>query len=174
MEFLRKAAGGKNMFKIWNRIGNVMKEENFLTMQVVVFAALPVLYFIYLQMTGMTMGIGIKEIFLKNPYESLNLLVNFSGVYSAYTIYHYKKDPQGKENFLAYLLVGLAQVCMANTLGIVLMLYSICYFTGLTKIKRCFTQYAWERNYKALFSAVLVLIIAIVLLVIRIRLAAVL
>ncbi len=157
------------MIRLWKPIANMTNEKNFLNLQVVVFLVLPVLYLVYLQMTNMVTGVGIKGIYAQNPLEGLNLLMNASNVYSAYVIYHYRKNQYIKGNFLAYIVVGIAQIFMMNAVGILMMLYSICYFTGLSGIKKCFAEYPWGKNYKIIFSAGLVFVISLILLAVRIK-----
>lgn len=146
-----------------------MKEDNCLKLQIGVFMVLPVLYLIYLKMTSMYAGMALTEFFAQNSLEGLNILRSFSGVYSGYAIYQYRKDMIHKENFIAYLIVGVAQIFMMNTIGIVMMLYTICYFTGISRIKQNLIQYPWKGSYKALAAAIFVLAISLVFLAIRVK-----
>ncbi len=80
---------------ITNKIKNitaVLKDENiFLSVVMVCFLILPVLYIVYLELTSSFTNISFSQLLNNDVNASLNLISNFSAVYSAYVIYNIKR-----------------------------------------------------------------------------------
>lgn len=159
---------------ITNKIKNitvVLKDENiFLSVIMGYFLILPVLYIVYLELTSLFTNVSFSQLLNNDVNASLNLVSNFSAVYSAYVIYNIKKNKDIKENMIAFYLVLLGQVFQIYTITIVIMFTYIYKFVGIKQIISSIKEPQWGKSYKALFSSVAVCLISLFVMIIRIKL----
>lgn len=156
--------------KIKSRIV-VLKDENiFLSVIMGGFLILPVLYIVYLELTSLFTHVSFSQILNNDVNASLNLISNFSAVYSAYTIYNINKNRYIKENMIAFYLVLLGQVFQMYTITIVIMFIYVYKFIGIKQIISSIKELQWGKSYKALFSSIVVCLISLSVMIIRIKL----
>lgn len=156
--------------KIKSRIV-VLKDENiFLSVVMGSFLILPVLYIVYLELTSLFTHVSFSQILNNDVNASLNLICNFSAVYSAYTIYNIKKNRYIKENMIAFYLVLLGQVLQMYTITIVVMFIYVYKFIGIKQIISSIKELQWGKSYKALFPSIVVCFISLSVMIIRIKL----
>lgn len=159
---------------ITNKIKNitvVLKDENiFLSVIMGYFLILPVLYIVYLELTSLFTNVSFSQLLNNDVNASLNLVFNFSAVYSAYVIYNIKKNRDRKENMISFYLVLLGQVFQMYTMTIVIMFTYVYKFVGIKQIISSIRELQWGKSYKALFSSVAVCLISLFVMIIRIKL----
>ena len=154
-----------------NFITAVLKDENiFLSVVMICFLILPVLYIVYLELTSLFTNISFSQLLNNDVNASLNLISNFSAVYSAYVIYNIKKNKEIKENMIAFYLVLLGQIFQIYTITIVIMFTYIYKFVGIKQIISSIKELQWGKSYKALFSSIAVCLISLFVMIIRIKL----
>ncbi|MGO1042004.1 hypothetical protein ACTPEO_04645 [Clostridioides difficile] len=158
---------------ITNKIKNstvVLKDENiFLSVIMGYFLILPVLYVVYLELTLLFTNVSFLQLLNNDVNASLNLVSNFSAVYSAYAIYNIKKNRDIKENRIAFYLVLLGQLFQVYTITIVIMFIYVYKFIGIKQIISSIKELEWGKSYKALFSSVTVCLISLFVMIIRIK-----
>lgn len=148
-----------------------LKDENgFLSVIVTVFLMLPILYVIYLELTSTYTNITILEMLSNDVNADLNLISNFSALYSAYAIHNIKKNIFIKENKLAFYIILLGQMLQMYTITIVIMLFYVYKFVGIKQIRREIKELQWGKSYKALFFSIVVCLISLFVMIIRIKL----
>ncbi len=117
----------------------------------VCFLILPVLYIVYLELTSLFTNISFSQLLNNDVNASLNLISNFSAVYSAYVIYNIKKNKEIKENMIAFYLVLLGQIFQIYTITIVIMFTYIYKFVGIKQIISSIKELQWERAIRLFF-----------------------
>lgn len=159
---------------ITNKIKNItvaLKDENiFLSVIMGYFLILPVLYIVYLELTTLFTNVSFSQLLNNDVNASLNLVSNFSAVYSAYAIYNIKKNIDEKENMIAFYLVLLGRIFQVYTITIFIMFIYVYKFVGIKKIISSIKELQWGKSYKALFSSVGVRLISLFVMIIRIKL----
>lgn len=145
-------------------------ESTYLHMVMAIFILLPIAYGAYLLMDAMMLQTSIAVILNDNAVEAINLLINLSGVYSAYAIYQYNQVNRNKSCYLAILILLIAQICFLNYVGALLLIIYVSRFIGWKKTINTYKKAASGRTMKVLLPALLVCLIAFITLGLKLQL----
>lgn len=154
----------------WVRLLQPLKDrQDFLKIMVFVYMMLPLLYLIYIQLVSEIIHVGIREMLSNDVNASLDLVSNFTCVYSAFAIFQAKKDMGCRENLLSFYILLLAQIMARIPVAIMMMLIYVFHFIGVRNIISEFHKTVWKKSCKALFPAVGVFIVSLIVLLIRMK-----
>lgn len=149
---------------------NPLKDDRtFLSLLIAIFVLLPVLYLCYLRLLSGIAHVKISEMLFNDANLCLNLVTYFSCIYSGFAIYQMRGDLQCRENMIGFYCVLVAQILSQMPITLMLMFIYVFHFIGFRKIFSEYQKTVWKKSYKALFPAIGVFIVSLIVLFVRIK-----
>lgn len=159
------------MTRWMSRISSIYHEEiTFLQVMIVVFFLQPIAYFAYLSMSAAMLQSDWMSLLAQSTVEGLNLIVNISMFYSAYALRRYLHLEERSQAVGLISILLLAQILFLNPFTVVMLGYYITHFIGWKQYKSRITNMQIKQDWQGFFCALLVLGLALVTLVLKVKL----
>lgn len=143
--------------------------DMYINMLIAVFIIFPLCYILYLQMSAMMLATDIMTLIEKNNQEGVNIIVNFTALYAAFTMHKYKKDMRQKNAIVSFGLILFAQVFFLNMVTFIMMVFYIRHYIGWRNMKVYYCNAEACRNIPMFFCAMMVFMISIVTLWLKLK-----